>query len=108
LLPRPHGSKVRPLQCQHHRFNRLALNIRELPAQIKRTPLALLAALKQVMKEGMISHELLGHRGKISWGQIHLRLLATGRGLCLQAATLALPFLAHHWLQNLTSPGKLA
>src|SRR5919109_1922107 len=108
LLPRPDGREVWPLPPQHHWFDGLALQLRELPPQIERTPLALLAALKQVMKEGVVGHKFLGHGFQISWGQVHLGPLATGRSTLLESPTLPVSFLAHGAPWHLTVPGRLA
>src|SRR5919109_4071732 len=93
LLPRPDGREVWPLPPQHHWFDGLALQLRELPPQIERTPLALLAALKQVMKEGVVGHKFLGHGFQISWGQVHLGPLAMGGALCWSRRRCRCPFL---------------
>ncbi len=85
---------VRTAQGEDHRFDRLAIDLAKLAAQVKLRPLALLGAHEQVMKQCMVGDKFFSDGGNISGGQVRRRSCPFGGALC-KRQLLALTFVTH-------------
>src|SRR3990172_6939398 len=73
-----HGFWVGPVQGQHHRFNRLALKVRQLPTQIKQRPLTLFTPIEAIVKQVVKGDQLLGTGVNVLRQQLGRGWLPTG------------------------------
>jgi hypothetical protein len=105
LLPGANGRRIGAFELKAHGLGRLALEIRELAAQIELAPLALRAAHGQVLNKGVEFHEVLGHGFHTAFGKIARWSPATRRRLL--TVVMALRLLTHALPPKLCPRGSL-